>query len=421
MLRNKLKLLSVLFIIIIAFPFRIREKIIIFNSVSIFDIALLIFSIVLLLYVFYNDGKLYVGKKFIFLLLCIHLLIGLFSIVWSKDIAETFYYIIVDTEAVLSYLVTVNLLRKSKSEWTMSLMAILSLLIIIPSILSYFRMPGFTPYIPYEIGSIKYNVFIASYYTRLSSPFFGLSNNLATVLAYFFFPIWTWWIISGKRSYLLLTSIILVSIIMTISKGVLISIAITIPFFIYWQKVRIKLIIQPIFLAIILCAAGFAAVYAFSGQFRIYAPYLFSIRRIIFVEGIERLQRYEAALSLIGNSPLYGYGAKVIPPDFGFQGNIHNTYLEQMVYFGIPLGMISIASLTFLPFGFERGSWKRNLFSRVRAGIVSAIVCQLVIFITESSFEGSTLKVLFYVSIGLSVALINSLTQQLHELQKVEL
>lgn len=404
-----------------AFPFRIREKIIIFNSVSIFDIALLIFSFALLLYIFYNDGKLYVGNKSIFLLLCVPLLIGLFSIVWSEDIAETFYYIIINTEAVLSYLVTVNLLRKSKSEWIMSLMAILSLLIIIPSIFSYFRIPGFASYIPYEIGSVEYNSFIASYYTRLSSPFFGLSNNLATILAYFLFPFLTWYIISGKRSYLLLTTIILASIIMTVSKGVLLSITITIPLFIYWQKVRIKQIIQPLFLAFILSVVGFTVAYVLSDQFRIYAINVFNVGRAIFVKGAERFQRYEAALRLIERALLYGYGAKVIPPDFGFQGNVHNTYLEQMVYFGIPLGMISIASLILLPFGFKRFSKKGDLSSRVSVGIVSAIICQLIIFITETSFEGAVLKVIFYVSIGLSVALVNSLTQQIQGPQKVEL
>jgi len=408
---NRLKLFSILFVILITFPFRIRGKILIFNSISIFDIALIAFSIMLLLYVLYNKGRLYVGNKSIFLLLCVPLFIALFSIVWSKDVSKTFYYIIVMTEAVLSYLVIINLLRRFDSQRIMSIMACMVLLIIILSFLSFYRVPGFAPFIGYEYGSLEYNAFLASYYTRLSSPFLGLSNNLASVLAYFFFLSWTWYVISRVRSYLLLTVIIFVSIIMTMSKGTLLAIAITIPFFIYWQKLRIKQLIQVLFLSFTLSAGGFVVAYNLSEQFRKYAPYVFSIERALFVTGLERLHRAEAAVVQITRSPLYGYGARVIPKEYGFLGNVHNTYLEQIMWFGLPLGMINILALIALPLIFMHGLRRRDQISRARLGIAAAIVCQLLIFITESSFEGQFLKILFYVSVGFSVALVNSLAR----------
>lgn len=419
--KSKLKILSILFITFIALPFRIRTKIFIFNSVSIVDIALLFFSIALLSYIFYNNGKLYVGNKTIFLLLFTPLIIGIFSIAWSEDIFQTIEFIVINIEAVLSYLVTVNLLRKSESDWIMSLMANFALLVIISSILSYFRVTGFAPYVPYEVGSAEYNAFIASYYTRLSSPLLGLSNALATVLAYLLFPIWAWYILFGKKKYSLLTSIILFAIIMTISKGTLLAILITIPFFFYWQKPEVKRILKPLFLAVIISAIGFVAAYAFSDQFRIYAKYVFNFKHVLYSTGAERFQRFQAGINLIERAPILGYGAGVISSDFGFQGHIHNAYLELMVYFGIPLGIISIASLIMLLFGFKHPTKKCDISSKLSLSVVSAILCQLIIFFIEASYEGAILKVIFYFCIGISVALVNSLTHQANEFQRKEL
>jgi hypothetical protein len=47
----------------------------------------------------------------------------------------------------------------------------------------------------------------------------------------------------------------------------------------------------------------------------------------------------------------------------------------------------------------------------VSLGIAAAIISQLVAFTLESSYEGQFVRILFYISIGFSVALVNSLTR----------
>lgn len=414
------KLFSVLFILLVVFPFRIRYEFLIFNSVSIFDLALLGFGMLLLLFVLQRDGRLYTGNKTVLFLLCIPLGIGLFSLAWTRDISETAYYLVMLAEAVLSYLVIVNLLYDMAASTIMRFMGSMVLLIISISVLSFFRVPGFAPFIPYEYGSPAYNAFIGSYYTRLSSPFLGLCNDLASVLAYFLFLGWAWYNVSRRHGYQVLTLIIMVSIILTTSKGVLLAIILTIPFFVRWQKIKIRKLVAPILAVALLSAMAFMAAYSFSEQFRVYYPNVFSIEHALSVSGRERLQRAAFGIAQVIRSPLYGYGAKVIPAaeESAFKGSMHNTYIEQVLWFGIPLGGLSVFSLLALPLIFLRNAEKAGVAFAIRSGIAAAIVCQLLIFSMEASFEGQFLKILFYVSVGFSVALINSLTG--HERETVQ-
>jgi hypothetical protein len=73
------------------------------------------------------------------------------------------------------------------------------------------------------------------------------------------------------------------------------------------------------------------------------------------------------------------------------------------VYFGIPLGVIVSLSLCAIPAFFL--ARRPNPLAGV---IAYALIAQLVIFLFESSFEGTVLRVLFYLAIGLAVALLRS-------------
>jgi hypothetical protein len=62
---------------------------------------------------------------------------------------------------------------------------------------------------------------------------------------------------------------------------------------------------------------------------------------------------------------------------------------------------VSLSLVAIVPFLFTR---------RTRAGVVVgyAVLGQLLIFTTESSYEGSVLRVLFYLSLGLGIALVHA-------------
>jgi len=336
------KALATFFIATIVLPFRIRHAFLFFNSISIHDIALVVFGFFLLLLVLYQNGTLYIGNKAIFLLLCVPLSIGILSLAWSRDVLKTTYYLVMVVEAVLSYLIIVNLLHSMKPSSIMKFMSSMFVSIIVVSVLSYLRVPGFAPFIPFEYGSQAYNQYIASYYSRLSSPFLGLSNNLASVVSFFFFLSWAWYIISRRRGYLILSILTFLAIIMTMSRGVFLAIILTIPFFILWQKIKVTKLI-PLLISVVLLTAALVAVINVSNEsFRVHALPRLDIYRTIVIAGVERLQRAAYAIEQIIESPLYGYGARLtldaVDPEEVFIGNVHNTYLEQMLWFGVPLG-----------------------------------------------------------------------------------
>ena len=87
---------------------------------------------------------------------------------------------------------------------------------------------------------------------------------------------------------------------------------------------------------------------------------------------------------------------------------MHNTFLQQAVYFGIPLGVLVSAALIGLA-GFFLARRRRAAIAGVLAYV---LLVQLVSFAFEASFEGTVLRVLFYMSIGMAVALLRSVESE---------
>jgi hypothetical protein len=112
-------------------------------------------------------------------------------------------------------------------------------------------------------------------------------------------------------------------------------------------------------------------------------------------------------LSKIGERPLIGFGAGTSPdraPLLVAEGSVHNTYLQQIVYYGIPLGTgLCLALVALARFFVLRGR-----FTSISKVVAYALVVQLIVFLWESSFEGTVLKVLFFMSIGLGAALVRA-------------
>jgi O-antigen ligase len=125
----------------------------------------------------------------------------------------------------------------------------------------------------------------------------------------------------------------------------------------------------------------------------------------------ERSELISRSFAKIGARPLLGYGAGVAPDHDPFlKEGVHNTYLQQLVYFGLPLGVF----VSFALCG-TAGVFLARRRSHPFAGVIAyALIVQLLIFLVESSFEGTVLRVLFYLSVGLATALLRSVEAESH-------
>jgi O-antigen ligase len=119
----------------------------------------------------------------------------------------------------------------------------------------------------------------------------------------------------------------------------------------------------------------------------------------------ERSALISLSLAKIATRPVLGYGAGVTPDHDPFlEQGVHNAYLQQLVYYGLPLGLLVSAALC----GTAGVFLARRRSTALAGVIVYALIVQLVIFLFESSFEGTVLRVLFYLSVGLAAALLRS-------------
>ena len=127
----------------------------------------------------------------------------------------------------------------------------------------------------------------------------------------------------------------------------------------------------------------------------------------------DRLIRLNLGYQKVINRPLLGYGAGVTPWEkHELEGEIHNTFLQQLVYFGIIFGFIVVISLILMPIRFFIWRTKYPKVKFMAKAIAFSILAQLIIFLSQASFEGSVLRILLYFSVGLVVAFLNSFEKE---------
>jgi O-antigen ligase len=144
---------------------------------------------------------------------------------------------------------------------------------------------------------------------------------------------------------------------------------------------------------------GLALLYAFNRATR-----EFFLTRFSSANATMRLDFLSEALPKIEERPLLGFGGGVAPDFAEDLARVHNTYVQQLLNFGLLLGSIAaLALIGTAVFFFSR--WRTSGVARV---VGFTLTAQLVIFAVESSFEGTTLRVLFYLSIGLAASLVRA-------------
>jgi|LGOV01.1.fsa_nt_gb hypothetical protein len=399
------RFMAFILIIAMAFPVRIWVPLGPFVSFSVMDAVLMVGALVLggRFLCQYNIN---VGDKWLFALLLVPLGASVLSLIWAQDITACVKWILIYSESVCAYLIVINLCGQLRYRTNMQLITFFVALSVVTSALSLLDVPGFFPQTPPELvqDSPEYLAFMASYHARLSHPFIGLSNNFATVISFFIFVFFAFWQISEKKFYFWMAVFTIFAFFCTLSRGALLALFVVGCLYFFRPNRLIKF--APHIMGVI-CVIGimFYAYYSINPETNLYLA-----DRLLMQTVDVRLEKIRVGLEKIANKPLVGYGGGVTADsEDKIKGGVHNTYVEQVLYFGVPLGMIVNVSLWALAARFFVWRWRNPHIRTLSRGVGYAILMQLLIFGTQTSFEGSVLRVLFYASIGMALATMRTL------------
>jgi O-antigen ligase len=389
-----------------AMPVRISASFPLVHSVSILDILLIIAAVTLFLDLAFRP--LDTGYRSLFRILCVPVLISFLSLAWSQDRTQTVRALIIYLEGLVAYLFVVRELDGLPAERVIGYVARYGILLVIPGVLLLLHVPGFGPEVP---STLKHSAGdYLSFYSRFSHPVLGRSNNIAAVLAFFPALLIYWGQTRQARKITLAGLVIAVAVFLTLSRGTLL--AFVIGGLLYaalpsanagtarrWRRTIITILAAGVF--------GIAALYVANP-----ATHAFFGGRLSGQNVSERLSLASLAIPKLAARPIVGYGAGVTPDaDQQLGQNVHDTYLQQALYFGLPLGLIvSVALWAIAGFFLSR---RRAI---PLAGVLGyTISVQLLSFIFEASLEGTVLRVLFYLSVGLGAGLVRAMESERHE------
>jgi O-antigen ligase len=392
--RPRIALMMVL--IAAAMPVRIYGSFPVVGSVSVLDIVLVLAAGTLFLDLAFRPVDR--GYPELFCLLCIPLGVSAMSIAWSQDPSASVRTWLTYAEGMVAYLFVVRELDGVAPARIIRYISRYAYLLIVPAVLLILHVPGFGPQ---ERDLSPLSGDYISYYTQLSHPVLGRSNNLATVLA-FLAPLLLYWGHTRRDRRITLAGFItLLAIFLTLSRGVLLAFVVAgllyAPFAVGRRRIGQRSIAGKMMAGVALGAVAIGVFYSFNP-----ATNEFIDNRLSGANISARSEFVSAAWSKVADRPLLGYGAGATPDrDTLLEAGVHNTYLQQVLYFGLPLGLVVSATLV----GIAAVFLTRRRSTALAGVIAYAVIVQLVIGLFEASFEGTTLRVLFYLSVGLATAL----------------
>jgi hypothetical protein len=371
------------------------------NSVSVLDFLLIAGA----MSIYFRTAvvhRLDSGYPRLFLLLSLPLGASALSMLWSQDPAATIRSSLIYLEGILAYLFVVQETRGLPPRRVLTYMRRFVYLLIVPGLLLLLNVPGFGPQ---EAGILPTSGDYISYYARLSHPVLGRSNNLATLLAFFVPPLLYW----GARHRDARSTVgglaALVGVFLTLSRGVIL--ALVVGGLLYWltgpkhrsEGASFSSSAVRAALAVALTLSAVILLYLLNPTTNEFFAERFSTANVE-----TRWQLISLAATKIVRSPVLGYGGGVTADqDPDLAPGVHDAYMQQVLYYGIPLGLVVCVSLVGVC---------RFFFQQVRPDLGRilgfSVLVQLLIFIFESSFEGTVLKVLFYLCIGFAAGLLRS-------------
>jgi hypothetical protein len=392
------RILLGLVLIAAAMPVRFGVSVPGFDSVSVLDILLGFVAVGLV--IGWAVRPLDVGYPQLFALLCIPVAICGMSMLWTQDRGETFRATVVYAEGVIAYLFVVRESAGLSPDRVITYIRRYSYLLIVPAVLLLLRVPGFAPQdAGAPVGSDRY----LSYYTRLSHPVLGPSNNLASVLALFVPILLYWGHVRHDRRSTVAGYAALIAVVCTLSRGIMAALLVTAILAGLGNLVRNRQVgsrvVGKFITAVVTAVAAMVTLYQLNPDTREFFGSRFSPTNVLV-----RTEFAVDALDKIADRPVLGYGAGAAPGGIQELARVHNTYLQQALNFGLLLGAIVSLTLAGMAlFFFFR--WRTCPAARV---VGFTLLAQLVVFAVESSFEGTVLRVLFYLSVGLLTALVRA-------------
>ncbi len=389
------------------FPVRIRLGFSVFGSLTLLDIVLAAAMLRLVFGVLANRGRVRLGDARVAILLTIPFLICVASLAWTMDVKATLRGIGIFTEAMVAYWAVTNAFADLATPQLFGRAATLVILLLAGSALSLLQVPGFGPPTgDLVLGSPDHVAFLAAYYARLGNPFYGLSNDFASVLALYVLPLLAWGVVRRKPAYSLLAGVAFAGIVLTLSRGVIAATVAGGILFLIAERQRLTRWLPGI-------ALGFAVVitvgYLYYQLNQAVQTYLLDRFRITTIHA--RQEILAMGLEKVSDAPILGYGAGVVSDPLLATG-VHNTYVQQALYYGIPLGLLSSTALWLLAARFL--FWPTVLRGvRVMAVAVGAsVLIQLAIFLVETSFEATLPKTGFYFFAAFATAILTQMSRE---------
>ena len=399
------RLLLSLVLVAAAMPLRIVENVPVVNSLSVLDILLVCVGFTLLLDLAYRP--LDVGYRQVFWILCIPFLLAVASVYWSQDRGTTIRSILIYVEGIVVYLFVVRELDGLPPYRIVRYIERYAYLLVIPAVLLLLHVPGFEPRIGEGISKTSGDYL--TYFTRLSHPVLGGSNNLASILALLAPILLYWGQVRGNRRATLAGGVALLAIFLTQSRGMLLS------FVLAGLLYGMIALIRPGQQAagggrsqlwkrlVAIVALGVTAI----GLFYLFNPTTHGLikDRFTLANVNARSHLIADAWTKIEHRPFLGYGSGVAPDgDLLLKEGVHNAFLQQIIYYGVPLGV----GISLVLCGLAGFFLARRTVTPLAGVIGFALMAELISFLFESTFEGTVLRVLIYMCVGLMVGLLRA-------------
>lgn len=396
------------FLLALLFPFRVEYGWWLFSTISVLEVVLvLVFVSVSVMAAL--RGRLCLGDRRVFFLLALPVLLSLVSIAWSVDASETFKAIVVYGAALATFLVTVALLKDVSVRALVLLVLLLPIALIVTAVLSYLPNSVLRPELVMPSSVLLQEGFVLSYRARFSHPFLGLSNSFATILAMLlplvllvrrlgFWRQWSWFV----------AVLTLAAILATGSRGVILAVVLAFGVVFFWRLVlRGRVPLRGIFLIIV--AAVLAAGFIWGNPVaREHLADRFSTRNIE-----SRLHSFSAAFEVLKGHP-QGVGSGVY---FGSVSDVplrsvHNSYLQNLLWFGWVAGLLLTIAMWFLPLAILRMRTLTEPARYVKQALALSVLTLLFINLSQASWEGSVIRVWVYFLIALGVMVVRQVDVQ---------